>query len=122
MIERLSSAPKKVVPFAPTSKDDATSDGDPTERSGQAIVALLKEAADITNETCDRAMDTAHQLSIKLRAVEDRVKELEAEARQYQVRATQAEKWLLRIHQEIEDKFFGPKGVSVPQAPSQRSQ
>jgi len=111
VLDRPGNAPKKVVAFPP--KEDSANDGD-VERSGQAIVALLKEAADMANETCERAMETAHQLSIKLRVAEDRVKELESELRQYQVRATQAEKWLVRIHQEIHDRFFGPQAASSP--------
>jgi hypothetical protein len=109
MIERPGLAPKKIVPFGPTPKADVPDDGDPAERSGHAIVALLKEAADVTKETCERAVETAHQLSVKLRAAEDRIRELESESKQLQVRATQAEKWLVRIHQEIEDRFFGPE-------------
>jgi len=118
MIDRPGTAPKKIVPFAPTSKPDASDEGgESAERSGHAIVALLKEAADVTKETCERAVETAHQLSVKLRAAEDRVRELESESRQWQVRATQAEKWLVRIHQEIEDRFFGPEAAPRAQQP-----
>jgi hypothetical protein len=123
MLDRPISTPKQVVRFAPAPKEDIPNDNDAVEISGQAIIALLKEAADIANETCERAMDTAHQLAIKLRATEDRVKELETDVRQYQVRATQAEKWLLRIHKEIEDRFYGPMAALAPQAASsQRNQ
>jgi hypothetical protein len=122
MIERPSYGPKKIVLFEPAPKEEVPVEDDPAEM-GQAIVALLGEAATIANETCERAKDTAHQLSIKLRAAEDRVKELEVDVRQYQVRATQAEKWLVRIHQEIEDRFFGPKAAAAPRTASlQRNQ
>ena len=94
MLDRPGIAPKKVVQFAPAPKDNEADAVDVAERSGQAIVGLLKEASELANETCERAMDTAHQLSLKLHAADDRVKELESELRQYQVRATQAEKWL----------------------------
>jgi hypothetical protein len=109
MIDRPGTAPKKIIPFAPSPKDGLPDDGDPVERSGQAIVALLREAATVAKETCERAMATADQLSAKLRATEDRVRELEADLQHYQVRATQAEKWLLRVHGEIEERFFGPE-------------
>ena len=107
-IERSGNGIKKVIPFAPAPKEDVPTDGDPVERSGQAIVALLREAANVAKETCERAVKTADQLAVKLRSAEDRIKELESDARHYQVRATLAEKWLLRIHGEIEERFFGP--------------
>jgi hypothetical protein len=108
-IERPGNGTKKIIPFAPAPKEDASVDGDPVERSGQAIVALLREAATVAKETCERAVDRADQIAAKLRAAEDRIKELESDSRHYQVRATQAEKWLLRVHSEIEEKFFGPE-------------
>jgi len=115
MIERPGNATKKIIPFAPAPKDDVPTDGDPVERSGQAIVALLREAATVAKETCERAVNTADQLAVKLRAAEDRVRELESDVQHYQVRATQAEKWLLRVHGEIEERFFGP--AAAPRSP-----
>ena len=113
MVERPGTATKKIIPFAPTPKEEAATDGDPVERSGQAIVALLREAADVAKETCERAVHTADQLAVKLRTAEDRIKELEGDVQHYQVRATQAEKWLLRVHNEIEERFFGPQTGST---------
>ena len=48
------------------------------------------------------------KLQSQLRAAEDRIKELEAEVRQHHDRTAHAEKWLARVHHEIEEKFFGP--------------
>jgi hypothetical protein len=96
--------PKNIVPFAPAQKEQPH-DID-VDRSGQAIVALLQDAAQVASANCDRAMDVAHKLSSQLRAAEDRAKQLEAELRHYQDRAFRAEKWLLRVYKEIEDKFF----------------
>lgn len=97
--------PKNIVPFAPQPKD-RQGDPDPLDRSGQTIMGLLSQAADIAKDNCDRAMDMAHKLSVQLRAAEDRMKELENEARYYQDRALRAEKWLAHISKEIENKFF----------------
>ena len=81
-------------------------DGDPVDESGKAIITLLKEAADTARATCLQAVSAAQKASNG--AAEDRIKELELEIRQHYDRVTQAEKWLARIHHEIEEKFFGP--------------
>jgi hypothetical protein len=117
MLDRSSGVAKIAVPFGSSLKEDAPNDASPTERSGQAIVALLKEAADMSRQTCERALDTARQLSIKLQASDARVTELESENKKYQLRATEAEKWLLRIHQEVDEKFFGSTAVPAAQSP-----
>jgi hypothetical protein len=115
MIDRPGAAPKKIIPFAPTPKEELAADSDPVEKSGLAIVSLLREAAIVAKETCERAMHTADQLAVKLRAAEDRVRELESDVQHYHVRATQAEKWLLRVHNEVEERFFGPE-VAQPRS------
>jgi hypothetical protein len=119
MVERPSNGTKKIIPFAPAPKEEAPVDGDSVERSGQAIIALLQEAANVAKETCERAVATADQLALKLRAAEDQIKELQSDVRHYQVRATQAEKWLLRVHSEIEERFFGPE--VAPRSPQTAS-
>src|SRR5882757_5757157 len=92
---------KTIVPFAPAPKDTVRDDGDPIEQSGQAVVALLKEAADTAKATCEHAMNTAQKLSGQLHAAEDRIKELESDVQLYQDRAARAEKWLAHVHKEI---------------------
>jgi len=93
-----------VVPFAPTPKGQHPEVV--ADESGRTIVALLQKAADMAKEDCSRAMDLAHKLSFQLRASEERVRELEAEAAHFRDRATRAEAWLLRIHNEVEQTFF----------------
>jgi predicted nucleic acid-binding Zn-ribbon protein len=86
-------------------------DGDPLEQSGQAILSLLKEAADNAKAAYDQANNAAQKLSNQVRAAEDRVKLLESELQQFAERATRAEKWLARIHGQIEQSFFGPNTI-----------
>ena len=114
--------PPKDIPYAPTR--DVHPDGDTVERSGQAIVALLQQAADSANSNCDRAMEYAHKLSVQMRASEERIKELEGDLRHYQdrtqraeERAQRAESWLVRIYKDVEQRFFEQKA-----APPQQSQ
>src|SRR5215468_11082919 len=95
---------KKIIPFAPNR--EPRDDGDPMDRSGQAIVVLLQQAADTANTNCERALELAHKLSMQLRTAEDRIKELESDIRHYHDRAQRAEKWLARIYKDIEEKFF----------------
>src|SRR5947208_10980368 len=92
-------APKKDRPDATVVADDA----------GHAILTLLQKAADMAKDDCSRAMDLAHKLSFQLRAAEERARELEAEASHFRDRATRAEAWLLRIHNEVEQVFFQAK-------------
>jgi hypothetical protein len=104
-------APEKVIPFAPSPREQRQApDGDPLDRSGQAIVAMLQDAVDVAKLNCERAMDIAHKLSLKLREAEDRIAQLEGDIRHYQDRAARAEKWMHRIHSEIEDRFFKDGG------------
>jgi chromosome segregation ATPase len=95
----------------PRPQDNGREDGDPLEQSGQAILGLLKEAADTAKATCDQAMNSAQKLSDQVRAAEDKVELLESELQQFVDRATRAEKWLTRIHNQVEQSFFGPNSI-----------
>ncbi len=103
-----------IVPFAPTSKAQPEVVAD---ESGRMIVALLQKAADMAKEDCARAMDLAHKLSFQLRASEERLREVEAEAAHFRERAARAEAWLVRIYNEIEQTFFQKKERDTRQAP-----
>ncbi len=115
-------APEKVIPFAPSPREQQQrqADGDPIDRSGQAIVGMLQEAVDVAKANCERAMDIAHKLSLQLRAAEDRIRQMEADIRHYQERATRAEKWMHRIHTEIEDRFFRDSNAAPNNNPQRR--
>jgi hypothetical protein len=106
MNQRSIDTPEQVLKFAPKEKQrDA---GDPTDQAGQALVALLQQAADLSNDNCDRAMMLAHKLSLELRAAEDRIKELQSAVEHYEKRAVRAEQWLRRIEKEVELKLIAP--------------
>ena len=100
--------PNTIVPFAPTPKGLPEANV-VADDSGRTIVALLQKASEMAKEDCARAMDLAHKLSFQLRASEERVRELEAEAAHFRDRAARAEAWLLRIHNEVEQTFFQKK-------------
>jgi hypothetical protein len=111
MDKRSTNGPEPVLTFAP--KDKARDD-DPTDQSGRAVVAMLQQAANLSNENCDRAMSLAHKLSIQLRAAEDRINQLQADVEHFQHRAAHAENWLRMIEKEIEKKLLAPRPVPGP--------
>jgi hypothetical protein len=102
---------EQVLQFAPKEKSPRNH-GDELDQAGQAIVGLLQQAANLSNDQCERAMSLAHKLSIQLRAAEDRNKHLQAERDQLQIRAERAEEWLRRVYHEIEEKLISPRAGS----------
>jgi chromosome segregation ATPase len=105
MSERAPDVPEQVVQFAPKEKSPPN-EGDALDQFGQAIIALLEQAANFSKQQCERALDMAHKLGMQLRAAEGRIDQLQAEIKQCQDRAERAEKWLTRIYQEIEEKLI----------------
>ena len=53
-----------------------------------------------------QALDIAQKLSHQLRAAEERINKLEAEAEAYRQKNERAEQWLHRVYTEIEDRFL----------------
>jgi cell fate (sporulation/competence/biofilm development) regulator YmcA (YheA/YmcA/DUF963 family) len=88
------------------------------EEAGEAIIAKLQKAADLSNENCDRAMALAHKVSMELRAAEDRINQLEAEVERFRHRAVRAEYWLQTIQKEIEEKLITPRSANTPKQTS----
>jgi hypothetical protein len=88
--------------------DHSSIEGSPEEleRAGRAIVSLLQKAADAATEKVARAVDEEQRLAAELQHSEERVKELEVQLRDAQDRADRAERWLLRIKQEVQTNFF----------------
>jgi hypothetical protein len=98
------------VKFVPTERPRRY--GPVVEEAGEAIIAKIQKAAELSNENCDRAMKLAHKLSMQLRAAEERINQLEAEVELYRDRAARAERWLQTIQKEIEEKLIAPRSAS----------
>ena len=94
-----------VVPFAPPARS-ASSDASELDSAGQAIMKLLHKAAGVAEANSQHALDMAQKLSHQLRAAEDRIAELEADAQSYQERAERAEQWLHKIYTDVEERFI----------------
>ena len=116
MDENRTDIPEQVIEFAP--KGGPRSHGTLVEEAGEAIIAKLQKAADLSNENCDRAMKLAHKLSMQLRAAEDRVNQLEAEVELLRDRAVRAERWLQTIQKEIEEKLIAPRSANATEQTS----
>jgi gas vesicle protein len=105
---------EQVRKFAPKRKAEArtteirTPEAHPTDRAGEALVAMLKDAAKLSNEKRDRLMDLAHDLSRQLQAAQDRIDQLQNEVEHFRSRAAGAEKWLELIEKEIEQTLITP--------------
>ena len=111
MSEHGADTPEQVHKFVP--KERPRSYGPLAEEVGEAIIAKIQKAADLSNENCDRAMKLAHKLSMQLRAAEDRINQLEAEAELLRDRAVRAERWLQTIQREIEEKLIAPRSANA---------
>jgi hypothetical protein len=106
MSDRSLVAAETVIPIAPKSNVRSES-GDPLDRAGKAILGLLHRAASDAEVNNKQAVEMARQLSAQLCGAEDRIRQLEANARHHQERADRAERWLHQVSVEIEQKFFG---------------
>jgi uncharacterized protein YlxW (UPF0749 family) len=110
MNENDADTPEQVLKFVP--KEQPRSYAPLVEEAGEAIIAKIQKAADLSNENCDRAMKLAHKLSMQLRAAEERINQLEAEIELFRNRAARAEGWLQTIQKEIEEKLIAPRSAS----------
>jgi hypothetical protein len=102
----MSQTENPVVPFAPTDKGTSSNGGDQLDKAGQSILNLLHKAAGLAEKNSQHALDMAQKLSHQLRAVEQRIADLEGEVERHRDRAERAEQWLHKVYTEIEDRFL----------------
>ena len=82
-------------------------------RKGQAALDLVSQVADTISQTENRIETLLVRALEQLKTMEDRNRALEARATQAETRAKDAEKWLMRLHVEMEDKFTSWKGAQA---------
>jgi predicted nucleic acid-binding Zn-ribbon protein len=85
------------------------------DQTGQALLALIKDAANVSKENIERAITMAHRVSLELRAAEERISQLEDDIARLESRATRAEQWLEVIKNEIEVKLITPMEANRPE-------
>jgi hypothetical protein len=88
------------------------------DQTGQALLALIKDAANVSKENIERAITMAHRVSLELRAAEERISQLEGDIARLESRATRAERWLEVIKTEIEAKLIAPMEANRPELPA----
>ena len=79
-------------------------------RKGQAALDMVAQVADTISQTENRIETLLVRALEQLKTMEDRNRILEERAAQAELRAREAEKWLTRLHLEMEDKFTSWKG------------
>ena len=92
---------------------------DELDKAGQVACDLVHQAATAAEQKMQYVLAVAHKTSLQLRATEDRVASLEAEAKHYRVRADRAEKWLHRIALEIQNTFLSTSKNGDSQTPDE---
>jgi hypothetical protein len=98
--------------------------GDDIDRSGAAIMSLIDQVIKTSRAECDRALETAHQYSLRLRAAEDLVNKLQTKVEQLEDQAFRAQSSLNRIQGAIEEirhgqsilNWFAGKGADTDEA------
>jgi hypothetical protein len=79
-------------------------------RKGQAALDLVAQVADTISQTENRIESLLVRALEQIKTLEDRNKVLEERAIAAEARAREAEKWLMRLHVEMEDKLTSWKG------------
>ena len=79
-------------------------------RKGQAALDLVSQVADTISQTENRIETLLVRALEQLKTMEDRNRLLVERAAAAELRAREAEKWLMRLHLEMEEKFTSWKG------------
>ena len=87
-----------VVPFP--------SDVDTLDATGQAIFTIIQRAANKAEQDARHAQGSSHRLTTQLLAAQERIAMLEAEIGQSREKVAQAEHWMQRIGDLVEQRFF----------------
>jgi hypothetical protein len=88
--------PAEVTPVTPDAE---------LTRKGQAALDLVAQVADTISQTENRIETLLVRALEQIKTMEDRNRLLEERAEKAELRAREAEKWLMRLHVEMEDRF-----------------
>jgi hypothetical protein len=105
--------PEQVAQFAPKNELPRKPD-DALDQAGETTIAMIQQAANLSNERCIHAMDAVHKVSMQLRAAKDHIKQLQAERDYFQDSAKRGEEWLTRIYHKVKEGLLSPRGEQPP--------
>jgi hypothetical protein len=110
---RLIDVPKQALKCAP--KQARHIDNRP-DQFGNAIIAMVQKAAELSNNTWARTAANALNLSHQLQVTDERIKQLQVEVEHLQRRAVRAETWLKWLLRELGQRPYeqGTKERQVP--------
>ena len=119
MSNRGEGAAESVIPIS--SEPKLNSRAEVVDQAAQTILGTINRAATTVQASYRQGLEINSKLATQLRAAEQRISELEVEARYHEDRADRAEKWLYQISVEIEQKFLGrdAENSQPPQVVSQ---
>ena len=105
-VESLRSTAENILRLgrAPSPEVPSQRDGE-LNRKGQAALDLVNAVADTISVTEGRIETLLARALDQLRTMEERNRSLEQQLKAAEQRAREAEKWLVRLHVAIEDKF-----------------
>ena len=95
----------KILRFARAQREGASASEDRAARTGQAALDLVQQVAAAIRANEVRTETIVQRAIEELKSAEARIKALEARALEAETRANEAEKWLVRLHQAIQEKL-----------------
>jgi hypothetical protein len=103
----------RVVRFAPTRH----APDDTVKHTGQSALDLIHQVAVVVTSNEARAEAIVQRAIDELKAAEERIRALETRTLEAESRANEAEKWLVRLHDAIQEKLaYGRVDDSRPAA------
>ena len=94
----------RVLRFATTAPARPLSE-ESTQHAGQSALDLIHQVAIVMTSNEARAEAIVQRAIDELKAAEERIKRLEAHVLSAEARANEAEKWLVRLHDAIQEKI-----------------
>jgi hypothetical protein len=95
----------RVLRFAPAAPVRHSPEN-PPRHAGQSALDLIHQVAIVITSNEARAEAIVQRAIDELKAAEERIRALEARALNAESRANEAEKWLLRLHDAIQEKLI----------------
>jgi hypothetical protein len=94
----------RILRFSPTAPARQLPE-DPAKHAGQSALDLIHQVAIVIRSNEARTEAIVQRAIDELKGAEERIKALEARALNAEARANEAEKWLMRLHDAVQEKL-----------------